>query len=108
VSRRSQQRLADIAAAIAAIHGHLERGDLSDGLVYDAVRARLIEIGEAVKHIDPPLLDSESSVDWRGIAGMRDFLAHRYFDTEHAVVQHAVSVELPLLGAAIERIVEQA
>jgi uncharacterized protein with HEPN domain len=39
--------------AIEAIRSHLDRGDLNDGLVYDAVRVRLIEIGEAVKGISP-------------------------------------------------------
>ena len=46
---RDRQRLDDITAAIDAIHAHLKRGDLSDGLVFDAVRIRLLEIGEAVK-----------------------------------------------------------
>jgi uncharacterized protein with HEPN domain len=45
VSRHDKQRLEDIAAAISAIAAHLKRGDLSDALVFDAVRARLIEIG---------------------------------------------------------------
>jgi hypothetical protein len=49
VSYRERQRLADIQAAIDAIRSHLQRGDLSDGLVFDAVRIRLLEIGEAVK-----------------------------------------------------------
>ncbi len=49
MSRRDRQRLDDIQAALDAIDGHLKRGDLSDGLVCDAVRVRLIEIGEAVK-----------------------------------------------------------
>jgi hypothetical protein len=44
--------LADISVAIAVIRQHLARGDLSDGLVFDAVRVRLIEIGEAGK--SPP------------------------------------------------------
>lgn len=44
---RDAQRLADIQAAIDAIHSHLQRGDLTDGLVFDAVRIRLLEIGEA-------------------------------------------------------------
>ena len=44
-----RQRLADIQVAIDAICSHLQRGDLSDGLVFDAVRIRLLEIGEAVK-----------------------------------------------------------
>jgi hypothetical protein len=38
VSRPNRQRLEDIAAAIEAIDAHLQRGDLSDSLVFDAVR----------------------------------------------------------------------
>jgi len=41
---RDRQRLADIQAAIDAIRGHLGRGDLSDGLVFDAVRIRLMRL----------------------------------------------------------------
>ncbi len=51
MSRRDAERFADILDAIEAIRSQLQRGDLSDGLIYDAVRARLIEIGEAVKNI---------------------------------------------------------
>ena len=43
---RERQRVADIQAAIDAIRSHLQRGDLSDGLVFDAVRIRLLEIGD--------------------------------------------------------------
>jgi len=49
VTYRDRQRLADIQVAIDAIRSHLQRGDLSDELVFDAVRIRLLEIGEAVK-----------------------------------------------------------
>jgi hypothetical protein len=38
VSYRERQRLADIQAAIDAIRSHLQRGDLSDGLVFDACK----------------------------------------------------------------------
>jgi uncharacterized protein with HEPN domain len=48
VSYRERQRLSDIQAAIDAIRSHLKRGTLADGLVFDAVRIRLLEIGEAV------------------------------------------------------------
>ena len=44
---REQQRLADMQTAIDAIRSHLQRGDLSDGLVFDAVRIRLLEIRPA-------------------------------------------------------------
>lgn len=52
MSRHDEARLRDIIEAVDAIQNHLTRGDLHDGLVYDAVRVRLIEIGEAVKAID--------------------------------------------------------
>ena len=96
MSRHDRARVDDIAEALTAIHAHLERGDLHDGLVYDAVRVRLIEIGEAVKAISPGLLDEVPSIPWREIARMRDHLAHHYFDTDHAIVQDVVDNELGL------------
>jgi len=100
VSRRDDQRLTDILAAAAAIADHITRGTLDDGLVFDAVRVRLIEIGEAVKAIDPDLLMRESAIPWMDVAGMRNHLAHRYFDTAHAIVQATLSEDLPPLVAA--------
>jgi uncharacterized protein with HEPN domain len=95
VTYRERQRLADIQAAIEAIRSHLQRGDMSDGLVFDAVRIRLLEIGEAVKALPAELLDSQPGIPWRQIARMRDHLAHRYFDTAHAILQATVDDDLP-------------
>jgi hypothetical protein len=78
-------------AAIDAIHSHLERGDLHDGLVFDAVRVPLIETGEAVKALPAELLGREPALPWAQIAGMRDRLAHRYFDISHAIPVATVS-----------------
>ncbi|HVU72793.1 MAG TPA: HepT-like ribonuclease domain-containing protein [Mycobacteriales bacterium] len=83
---------------------HLERGTLHDGLIFDAVRMRLLEIGEAVKDISPELLATESDIPWDDIAGMRDRLAHRYFDTSHAIVAGTVTQDLPDLRAAALRL----
>jgi len=82
VTYRERQRLADIQAAIDAIGSHLQRGDLSDALVFDAVRIRLLEIGEAVKALPAEMLNSQPSIPWSQIARMRDHLAHRYFDSQ--------------------------
>jgi uncharacterized protein with HEPN domain len=101
VSYRERQRLADIQAAIDAIRSHLQRGDLSDGLVFDAVRIRLLEIGEAVKALPAELLDTQPGIPWRQIARTRDHLAHRYFDTAHAILQATVDDDLPELERAV-------
>ncbi|PXY31149.1 HepT-like ribonuclease domain-containing protein [Prauserella muralis] len=107
MSRHNDQRLADILAAAAAIEDHVSRGGLDDGLVFDAVRIRLLEIGEAVKAIDRGLLAHEPDVPWVDIAAMRNHLAHRYFDTAHAIVQATITEDLPPLVAAVERLLEE-
>jgi uncharacterized protein with HEPN domain len=99
---RERQRLADIQAAIDAIRSHLQRGDLSDGLIFDAVRIRLLEIGEAVKALPDDLLATQPSIPWRQITRMRDHVAHRYFDTAHAILQATVNEDLPDLERAVE------
>lgn len=104
MTRRERQRLADIDIAIAAIRQHLTRGDLSDGLVFDAVRVRLIEIGEAVKAIPRELLDREPTIPWDQVAGMRDRLAHHYFDTSHTILQATVTHDLPELEQAVHNL----
>ena len=100
-SRHDEERLADIVDAITAIRSHLTRGDLSDGLIFDAVRLRLIEIGEAVKLLDPQLVASEPDVRWSDAAGMRDWLAHQYFDTSRAIVEATIAEDLPALETAV-------
>ncbi|MHB1252489.1 MAG: HepT-like ribonuclease domain-containing protein [Acidimicrobiales bacterium] len=100
-ARHDEERLADIVDAITAIRSHLTRGDLSDGLIFDAVRLRLMEIGEAVKLLDPRLLASEPDIRWSDAAGMRDWLAHHYFDTSRAIVEATIEEDLPPLEAAV-------
>jgi uncharacterized protein with HEPN domain len=108
VTRHDQQRLEDIQAAISAIAAHRRRGTLSEGLVFDAVRVRLIEVGEAVKGLSEELLASEGSIPWVEVSGVRDRLAHRYFDTSHALAQTTVDHDLPELKDAVDRMAARA
>ena len=108
--RSPARRLEDILLACEAINEHLQRGPtddpLADGLVFDAVRARLMEIGEAVKDLPSDVTDAEPDLPWREIAGMRGRLAHRYFDTTHAILTATVQDDLPELRAAVERLLD--
>ena len=106
MSRRDVERLRDIVAAAEAIASHLTRGELSDGLIYDAVRVRLIEIGEAVAAVSEDVLATEPQIPWRDVKGMRNHLAHRYFDTAHSIVAATVAGDLPPLLAAVERLLQ--
>ena len=104
MSRHDADRLVDIIEASDAITSYLSRGELSDGLVFDAVRLRLIEIGEAIKSLDPYLLEQEPDVAWRDAAGMRDWLTHHYFDTSRAILEVTVTENLPTLVDAVRRL----
>lgn len=103
MSRSDGDRLDDITAAIDAIRSHVGRGPLSDDLVSDAIRIRLLEIGEAVKSISDDLTTSEPDIPWQQIARTRDHLAHRYFMTALEIIQDTIDNDLGPLADAVAR-----
>lgn len=107
MSRFDRQPLGDILAAIDAIREHVKRGNLSDGLVFDAVRVRLIEIGEAVKALPTDLVETQPDIPWNQIAQMRDRLAHRYFDTSHAIIAATIERDVPELESAVRQLLDR-
>jgi uncharacterized protein with HEPN domain len=100
--------LQDIVDAASAIESYTRGGREafeSDAMVRDAVAMRLIEIGQAVKDAQVAgvkLRALRPDISWQEIAGMRDRLAHRYWQVERDVVWTVVEVELPKLVAAIQ------
>jgi uncharacterized protein with HEPN domain len=104
VSRSDADILDDIASAITSIRSHLQHGPITVEIVLDAVAMRLLEIGEAVKGINPELTATEPDIQWSDIAGMRDFLAHHYFATNPEIIQITIDKRLAPLADAIERL----
>lgn len=102
--REHQARLDDIDAAIRAIRSHVGRGDLADGLVLDAVRMRLVEIGEAVGSLPQSLLAAEPAIPWREVVAMRHKLAHHYYDSAIGIIEATVHEDLPELEQAVRRL----
>jgi uncharacterized protein with HEPN domain len=79
MTRSPGDRINDIRTAIAAI-----REFELDGRDFDAIRMRLLEIGEVANGIPADLRATEPTILWGEIIGMRNWMAHRYFDTAHA------------------------
>lgn len=68
----------------------------------------LIAIGESIKGIDKitekKLLPQYPEVDWKGAMGIRDIIAHHYFELDAEVVFNVVKNEFPNLLRTIQRI----
>ena len=73
-------------------------------MLFDAIRVRLIEIGEAVKDLDSGILALEPTIPWGEISRMRDRLTHHYFDTVHSVVRRTALDDVPAVAAAVQRL----
>lgn len=67
----------------------------------------LIAIGESIKGIDKitnkELLPQYPQVDWKGAMGIRDIIAHHYFELDAEVVFDVVKNEFPNLLQTIRR-----
>lgn len=70
---------------------------------------QLIAIGESLKGIDKltnkDLLLRYPEVDWKGAMGIRDIIAHHYFDLDAEVVFDVVKNEFPNLLQTIRRMI---
>lgn len=69
----------------------------------DAICMILIAVGEAFKRIDRrtkgELLSRYPDVDWSGVKGVRDVIAHGYFDIDAEQVFVICNEDLPTLVA---------
>lgn len=102
MTRSVAQRLADIRSACLAIMEYIGKSPDLDDLHFDAVRMRLVEIGEAAKFLPESVIVIDPTTPWRDISGMRDLLAHRYFDTTHALVLSTAHRDVPRLLNSVE------
>ena len=77
---------------------------LRDARTIDAVVRNLEVIGEATKKIPVELRACAPDVEWRKIMGMRDLIAHVYFDIDLNAVWDVVTTKLDSLEAGVRRL----
>jgi uncharacterized protein with HEPN domain len=96
--------LRDLLAELADITAFTAKGRdafASDRMAQKAVIRSYEVIGEIVKRIPPEIRQTNPQIDWRKLAGFRDFLAHNYDRVIFGNVWSAVE-DLPNLRAAVE------
>jgi uncharacterized protein with HEPN domain len=80
---------------------------LADKRTQQAICMNILIIGEAVTKIIaqyPEFIDQHKSVPWQSMRGMRNRIAHGYFDINLDVVWETVRVALPILLIQIQEI----
>jgi len=75
-----------------------------DEMAYDATLRNLEILGEGAKKIPEDIRQRYPAVDWRGVAGLRDILAHAYFALENATLWKIIRTDVPELLSRLEQI----
>ena len=80
---------------------------VADEMAFDATLRNLEVLGEAAKGVSEEIRQRYPDVDWRGVAGLRDVLAHAYFALDDATLWKIVQTDVPRLLAQLERIEQE-
>jgi uncharacterized protein with HEPN domain len=101
-------RIGDILASIQVAR------EITAGLTFEEYRAnrekslaveRCLEIiGEAARYIPPEVQSRHPGVPWGEMRGMRNIVAHAYFDVIPVVIWDTVQKDLPQLALDLQRV----
>lgn len=97
-----------IADARAFTDGISQTDFKQDKRTQQAVVMSLIVLGEAATKImdqHPEFVVQHAEIPWRSMRGMRNRIAHGYFDIDLAIVWDTLQTALPALKAQLDSIV---
>jgi uncharacterized protein with HEPN domain len=106
----------DALQKIAGRAGRFESADdfmsSSSGMeALDSICMLFIAVGEALKNIDKitggALLSRYPVIDWKGMIGFRDVIAHQYFDIDAEQVLWICSHEVGPLSEVIRKMITE-
>jgi uncharacterized protein with HEPN domain len=115
----AQDILEDILSAIEKVEDRTKDVNTVDdflcsssGMVLlDATCMLLIAIGESLKNLDKTtdgkLLPTYPSIPWKNVKGLRDIIAHHYFDVDASQILWIIKNELSPLKEAICFFIEE-
>ncbi len=109
---KDEANIRDCLHAIDKIEGYVKGISNADELyerqeTYDATLMNFMVIAEACKRISDKLKSKNSHIDWKGISGFRNFLAHDYFGVDVKEVWSAVKYNLPELKEQMNNLLKE-
>jgi uncharacterized protein with HEPN domain len=106
--RNAIGHISDACRRITSFVGSVPVADFhKDHWCLSAVAYQLIIIGEATKSLSWAFREDHRGIDWRGMAGMRDVLAHDYQDLNVATIWQTATRHVPALAATVSLISRQ-
>jgi uncharacterized protein with HEPN domain len=101
----------DILESIELIENYVMNMDFedfrNDRKTIDAVVRNFEVIGEAAKNIPDEIKSEFQDIDWKGMIGLRNRIAHEYFGISLTVVWTIVVQELPRLKEQMKQILKK-
>ncbi len=101
--------LSDIREAIIKIQKYIEGHGLEslkgDEKTYDSILLNFLIIGEAAVKIPDDIKNKHADIDWRGMIGMRNIIAHGYFKIDPGIILDSIRKDLPALLSAINKLI---
>ncbi|MDN5758100.1 MAG: DUF86 domain-containing protein [Tomitella sp.] len=108
MTRSREERLADILSAIDRCSAYREALDdpaePTARMAYDAVLHNLMVIGEAANAMREDLANVVPGTEWNSIIGLRNIIAHAYFQVQPDVIIDVIDTNLDPLATEIRRL----
>lgn len=101
MSRSDRQVAQDALEHLAVLHAHLERGDLNDQTIADAVSLRLSAAIEAISQGSEGLRERLFRGEWHIAWATRNRIAHGYIYIDRSTIAATVADDLPTLEEAL-------
>ncbi len=79
---------------------------LADDKTFDAVIHNLQIIGEATKQIPKAIRQKYTQIEWHKIAGLRNIIAHAYFNVNPKIVWNILTTKLKPLRDCVALILQ--
>ena len=101
----------DILESLELIEKYIRGKDFEDfqddRKTIDAVVRNLEIIGEAAKFIPEEMKMKYTHIDWKGIVGLRNRIAHEYFGLSLSVIWRIINEEFKPLKKQIQKLSEE-
>jgi len=108
------KRVEESLREVIAWTEHIKRADdfaaNNEGVILlNAVCMKLIAVGEEVKAIDRrtdgKLLSKYDEIPWKDVMGLRDIIAHHYFDVDAGEIFTVIRTDIPPLLKVINKMI---